>query len=137
MANYVGSARSNYFRVRDEGEFRRWGETLPGVVIDREEDDPNQFVLLVETGDDGGWPTCRFDEEGDCSDLDLFGELAGHLAPGEVAILEEVGAEKLRYLIGYAVAVNSSGERIAVSIDDIYERVREAGWGEHITSAAY
>jgi hypothetical protein len=41
--------------------------------------------------------------------LDLFGEVAGHLVEGSVAVFIEVGAEKLRYLTGWAVAVNSSG----------------------------
>ena len=56
---------------------------------------------------------------------------------GEVAILQEVGAEKLRYLVGYAVAVNHRGETLAVSIDEVYGRVRNAGWGEDVSTATY
>ena len=138
MANYVGSARSNYFRVRDETAFLNWVETLPGVVARREDDDPERFTLLVEDGDDGGWPGWRFDEPGeDEEEIDLHAELAGHLAEGEVAVLEEVGAEKLRYLVGYAVAVNHRGEKLAVSLDDIYEKVRAAGWGPDVSTAAF
>lgn len=138
MANYVGSARSNYFRVRDEAAFMRWVETLPGVVARREDDDPERFVLLVEEGDDGGWPNWRCDELTESEEeFDLHSELAEHLAEGEVAVLQEVGAEKLRYLVGYAVAVNHRGEKLAVSIDDIYEKVRQAGWGTQVSTATY
>lgn len=138
MANYVGSVRSNYFRVRDETAFLNWVETLPSVVARREDDDPERFTLLVEDGDDGGWPGWRFDELGeDEGEIDLHAELAGHLAEGEVAVLEEVGAEKLRYLVGYAVAVNHRGEKLAVSLDDIYEKVRAAGWGPDVSTATY
>jgi len=128
MANYVGSARSNYFRVRDEAAFLGWVKALPGVVARREDGDPERFALLVEDGDDGGWPNWRYEEEaGEEEEIDLHAELAGHLADGAVAVLQEVGSEKLRYLVGYAVAVNHRGERLSVSIDDVYERVRAAG----------
>lgn len=134
MANYVGYARSNDFRVRDAAVFLAWVETLPGVVASREGED--RFTLLVEDGDDdGGWPNCRY--EGEDEEIDLHAELAGHLAEGEVAVLQEAGAEKLRYLVGYAVAVNHRGEKLAVSIDDVYEKVREAGWGSDVSTATY
>jgi hypothetical protein len=120
MANYVGYARSNYFRVRDEAAFLRWVETLPGVVARREDGNPGRFALLVEAGDDGGWPSRRHSEGmEEEEDIDLHAELAGHLAEGDVAVLDEVGAEKLRYLVGYAVAVNHRGEKLAVSLDDV------------------
>lgn len=138
MANYVGSARSNYFRVREEAAFLSWVETLPGVVVCREDDEPERFVLLVEESDDGGWPNWRFDERTESEEeFDLYSELAEHLAEGEVAVLQEVGAEKLRYLVAYAVAINHRGEKLAVSIDDIYEKVREAGWGTEVSTATY
>lgn len=136
MANYAGHARSNRFRVRDEAAFLGWVETLPGVVARREDGNPERFALLVEDGDDGGWPNWRHDD-GEEEEIDLHAELAGHLAEGEVAVLEEVGAEKLRYLVGYAVAVNHRGEKLAVSLDDIYEKVRAAGWGPDVSTATY
>ena len=137
MANYGGYARSNYFRVRDASAFLGWVETLPGVVA-RRGDAPERFVLLVEDGDDGGWPNWRYHEDvEDEEEIDLHAELAEHLAEGEVAILEEVGAEKLRYLVGYAVAVNHRGETLSVSIHEIYQKAREAGWGNDVSTASY
>jgi hypothetical protein len=137
MANYTGYARSNYFRVRDETAFLIWVETLSGVVARREVDDPEHFTLLVEDGDDGRWPVCRYSEPEGEEEVDLHEELAGHLAEGEVAVLEEVGVEKLRYLVGYAVAVNHRGEKLAVSLDDIYEKVRAAGWDPDVSTATF
>jgi hypothetical protein len=111
---------------------------LPGVVARREDDDPERFALLVEDSDDSGWPNWRYDEQaGEEEEIDLYAELAGHLADGAVAVLQEVGSEKLRYLVGYAVAVNHRGERLSVSIDDVYERVRAAGWGDDVSTATY
>lgn len=136
MADYVGYARSNHFRVRDEVSFLYWVGTLPGVVTRREDGNAERFALLAEDGDDGGWPNWRHDY-GEEEEIDLHAELAGHLAEGEVAVLEEVGAEKLRYLVGYAVAVNHRGEKLAVSLDDIYEKVRAAGWGPDVSTATY
>lgn len=138
MANYVGHARSNYFRVRDEAAFLRWVETLPGVVARREDGNPECFVLLVEDGENGGWPSLRYHEEvEDEEEIHLHAELAEHLSDGEVAVLEEVGSEKLRYLVGYAVAVNHRGETLSISLDDIYEKVRAAGWGGDVSTATY
>lgn len=128
MANYVGHARSNCFRIRDETTFLAWVDTLPGVVAQRENSDRKLFVLLVEDADGGGWPHWRYQEDmEDEEELDLHAELSEHLAEGEVAILQEVGSEKLRYLVGYAVAVNHKGETLSVSIDEIYQMVQEAG----------
>ncbi|CAN5289334.1 hypothetical protein BH24ACT19_BH24ACT19_08070 [soil metagenome] len=138
MANYLGYARSNYFCVRDEAAFLNWVETLPGVIARREDGNPERFALLVEDGDNGGWHGWRYDErEDDEEEIDLRAEITGHLDEGEVAVLEEVGAEKLRYLVGYAVAVNHRGEKLTVSLDDIYERVRAAGWDPDVSTATY
>lgn len=142
MSNWSGTARSNYFRVRDEIEFLRWVDGLPGVTASRHREDggrgekDERFCLLEEGGE--GWPSCHHDEgTGDVRDMDIVDELWAHLAEGEVAGLQESGAEKLRYVTGYAVAVNSRGEILKVDIDDIYERVREAGWDDDVTHAAY
>jgi hypothetical protein len=60
------------------------------------------------------------------------------LREGEVAILLELGHEKLRYLIGAATAIDSSGRRIDLTLAEIYTRAREA-FGETavITEANY
>jgi hypothetical protein len=73
------------------------------------------------------------------TEIDLVAELAQHLPKGEVAVLMEIGAEKLRYLTGIAIAVNYKGRATVVSLDDVYRkaactfRVPES----KITQAAY
>ena len=57
-------------------------------------------------------------------EIDFYAELAKHLQNGWVAIVMEVGAEKLRYVTGYAVAVNHNGKCCDVSIDRIYQLAR-------------
>ena len=104
MANFQGSARSNYFAVRDEKEFREWADTRHLEVVQGASDEfPVLFCLLARDADNGVWPT--FDWEG--NDINLADEVAQHLAPGHVAILMGVGGEKLCYLMGHATAVNS------------------------------
>ncbi len=121
MANYYGSCRTNYFRVKDEEAFKAWVEELPGVVAVEE---GGRFALLEEYGE--GWHEAgeKYDY-----DVDVIDDVIPHLAPGEVAVFQEVGAEKLRYLVGYSVAVNDKGEKLWVDIEDIYKKVEAAGWG--------
>jgi hypothetical protein len=92
-------------------------------------------VGLLSEQEKGGWPNCRYDEETEeCEYIDLFQEVADHLQEGSVALFLEVGAEKLRYMTGHAVAVNATGQVVAISLDDIYDRATSLG-GE-VTFAA-
>jgi hypothetical protein len=130
MANYNASARSNYFQVKDPDALRR---ELAGLDIDVLTDDPHdeRRVVLLSRSEDGGWPSWRFDEEGDDDvEVDLAAIIAQHLTDGQVAVLMESGAEKLRFIGGAAVAVNSRGEQVCVSLEDIYERAKNLG--EHL-----
>jgi hypothetical protein len=135
MANWYGSARSNYVRVKDRETFMDWAKSLPDIEIVEQE---GTFALLA-TGEDGGWPSFRSredqEDQGD-EEIDLAPEIADHLAPGEVCIFQQVGAEKLRYLSGSAIAVNSAGETLQISIDDIYTLVRER-WNVSPSEAKY
>jgi hypothetical protein len=134
MANYHGAARSNHFKVKDREAFLAWVETVPNVRAD-ERAGEGTFVLLEEYGE--GWPSMRYTDDGEDEELYLLQELSEHLEEGAVAVLEESGAEKLRYVTGHAAAVNHLGEELHVDLSDIYEKVREAGWKENVSPAAY
>ena len=96
----------------------------------------HRFAINPDDGYDSGWPTQRFNEEtGDDDEVDVPGELAAYLKDGEVAVLIEVGSEKLRYLCGYATAVNSTGKTVNMSLEGIYESARKLG--SDITRAEY
>lgn len=71
-------------------------------------------------------------------EIDLAAELAAHLPPQEIAVLIETGSEKLRYLVGEAIAVGPAGEIASVSLDSIYDLALEnAPDGASVSEAAY
>ena len=135
MANYYGSARSNYFRVKDEAAFRAWaekrqcevhaGDNHGGAYVDT-------FCILPDNRCEGTFVS--YDSELDQTQpdvdnsIDILGELAEHLKPLSVAIIMESGAEKLSYIIGWAEAINSKGERHMISLTNIYADI--AAWGK-------
>lgn len=123
MANYVGYARSNEFGVTDLDGLR---EALAPLSIELIEEKPGRVILLSHG--EGGWPTSYYDEDlDDMVTVDLTATIAGVLAEGEVAVLMEVGAEKLRYLIGYATAINAAGETRTLGLEGIWPLARELG----------
>ena len=120
MANYFGSARSNYFKVKSETAFLAAMNEVPDIEVHTGKD--GTVCVLVSGGDYGGWPTSTWNEDtDDIIEIDVPTIVSEHLADDEVAIFMEAGAEKLRYIVGYAVAINSKGEREEVSLYDIYE----------------
>ena len=119
MANWYGSSRSNYFRVKDPDAFLRWAKER-GLGIFTNERDAGLFAIYGgETTDDGSWPS--YDMEDD-TEIDLVAELARHLSKGQIAVLVEVGAEKLRYLAGVAIAINPKGRVTELRLSDIYRQ---------------
>jgi hypothetical protein len=140
MANYYAEFRSNYFRVQDVEAFRAWCEKWNVKFIPEAlPDEPNPLVGFVNSGFyEAGIPSEYYDDEKDEYDEDsnFIMELSEHLQDNEVAIVMEVGNEKLRYLIGYAMAVNAAGELLGVGLNDIYGLVKKE-WGVDATEASY
>ena len=135
MANYVATARSNYFKVKDPEAFESWVANCPNVGLISEDD--GTFAVYSDDPDSGSWPNYRFDEEtGDYEEFDIFAEIAEFLIDGEIAVFMEVGAEKLRYCNGYAIAVHSNGEYETLNLDRIYD-FAEQRWGKRPTVAEY
>jgi len=135
VANYSARTRTNYFRVKDVDALKEtlapFGESLE---IEVGEKFPNAIYLAWEG--DGGWPRYYWDVEAELVvDAWLPQVVAPHVEDEQVAIFLEVGYEKLRYLVGYAVAINNKGETREVGLDDIYELAGELG--SQITEAEY
>lgn len=64
--------------------------------------------------------------------------IAAHLVETDVAVIIGIGHEKMRYLDGYAVAINARGEQRAVRLDDIYGLAEEISTdGTPVTAASY
>jgi hypothetical protein len=140
MANYYATARSNYFAVKDEQAFRDWANGLSLIILEPDHSDKTadsipRFGITPGDNDSGGWPTSLSDETGDYEDIDVADQLTAHLADDEVAILIEAGSEKLRYIVGWADAVNNKGEHIILALESIYEAARTLG--SNITRAEY
>lgn len=123
MANYIASARSNYFHVKDSQVFEKFLADVGG--LGHWTDAEGRYAIFTNDGDSGSWPSFVQTEEEDFVDFDLTEELPQFLVEGQVAVLIEVGAEKLRYLVGHAVAIHSSGRITEISLDDIYVQARE------------
>ena len=130
MANYVATARTNYFQVKDDDKF---DADLEGFSLEVEKDNEGNFMLYIADGD--GWGPRWNEKRDEYEDEDIMDVVAKHLADDWVAVFMESGAEKARYVSGYAVAVNNKGERETVSLDNIYPLA--AALGTHVTAAEY
>ena len=131
MAEYEGYARTNYFKVKDLTAFRAWAEPLD-LDFTTDVDDPDAIALLSHT-EHGVWPYKDAENE-EIPDFALA--LSEHLAPGQVAVLMEVGHEKMCYVSGYATAINDEGERIDIALSDIYKMAKEK-FNVDISAAEY
>lgn len=129
MANCTGTARTNYFQVKDEAAFRAWADKHRLEVITKD----GLFGVLPGKMSEGGFNLA--DEESDDS-LDICDEIAAHLADGSIAVVMESGHEAMRYVFGWTVAINSRGERVQLTLEDIY-KMAEAKFGTRPTDAAY
>ena len=139
MANYYGFGRTNYFRVKDMDVFLNDMSEYSDIEAHKHPSDEGLVCILV-TDDDGygGFPSYDYEKD---KEIDFFSIVAGHLADDEVAVFQHVGAEKLRYLTGYSMAVTNDDtgtpQFISVNIDDIYRRVAEEWNLPNVTTATY
>ena len=124
MADFYATCRSNYVRVTDKEKFKEICERYKvGYTEDDIHKDIDRVGFLVECFDKGTCPD-GYNDCGDWIEKDIMEEIAEILADGEVFIIQEIGAEKLRYLGGWAIAINNKKERVKVDIHDIYDLAR-------------
>lgn len=126
---YRAAERTNYFRVKDVEDFKKWAEALSLEVL---EEDGRFALFPSELSDDGTFPSCHEakagQEEGD--EFELADELAGFLAVGSVAVILRVAADKLRFLYGQAEAVDHTGKKVEIDLATIYELAAKELGGE-------
>lgn len=140
MANWYGAARSNYFKVKDVQAFQEAMDAIDIIIMDGEGEQAGLVAVAPDpdTSDDGGWPRCTLDEEtGEDLDIDVPSTVALHLTEDSVAVFMQSGHEKLRYVSGYAEAVDHTGERVSVSLSDIYKIAAAQFKSKTITEATY
>jgi len=135
MANYYENARTNYFTVKDEAKFNEFLCSLSG--LDSYKDKEGRHAIFFDY--ESGVPSSRFNETTkDYDEVDFLAELSQHLADGSIAIVMGAGAEKLRFINGYAEAINNKGERVGINISDIYDLAKQKfGKDAEITPAQY
>lgn len=126
MSNFYGVGRSNHFRVKDVAALREAIDSSSYDIVEGDQGDGQVTILCHD--ESGDWVFYRWadDDSEEDVEVDVIDIVAAHLAPGEVAIFQAVGHEKLRMLSGYSVAVNEAGERVTISIDDIYDAAAAA-----------
>lgn len=140
MANYYAFARSNYFRVKDAATFTEWCQRRRLDYWTKEFDGIGlRYAISPAEGEDAEWPHFEIDESTDeAIEIDIAAELPTYLHPEDIAILIQVGWEKLRYLTGDAVGIRADGKRVYLCLDDIYDRAEGLlDDGMVVTEAAY
>lgn len=129
MANFYGSARSNYVKV-DASKLEALEALFPIETVTKDgrtailsQDEAGTPSIFIEDGDQEDWLDLLGVENADnIDDLGLLDVIHLVLQPGEIIVWLEVGAEKLRYLTGLAIAINDQGEVVKrISIGDVYE----------------
>ncbi len=129
MANYIGFARSNYFKVNDTKKFEELCDKWNLRLIKKDD-----LVGFLDDDTEGGLPNYAETEDGEDLEFDDFlKELSDLLVEDEVAIMIEIGYEKMRYLVGFALAINSKGEQVTTNLSDIYKKAESLG--KNITTA--
>jgi hypothetical protein len=128
MANYYGQSRTNYFLVKDAEAFKTEMANYEVNVIEQQMHGETGYGILDADSDGGGLQWSQFNEETeDYDDLAWEDIIGKHLKDGSVCVLMETGAEKYRYLTGWAVAFNNKGESRRVNLTDIYDLAKELG----------
>ena len=97
-------------------------ELVESGYVSRNPDSVLNATLAEYSADENGE---RELDEVDFND-DIQFELYPLLAEGEVLVTQSSGAEKQRYVCGYAEAISWTGECVAVNINDIYKKAKEA-----------
>jgi len=123
MANYYESTRTNYFKVKDATAFQSFIQKFGGIDLVVQEKTGHYALLFDE---DLSVPYFYYDEkENKDVEIDFMQELSRHLCDDSIAVIVGAGAEKLRYVVGYAYAINSKGEQVEINLAHIYKLARD------------
>ena len=127
MATYYESARTNYFLVKDIEAFKNELEVFKALKVVESKQDNKDYVCLLNENENG-FPMDVYDDIlGEYVEIDWETIFAKHLQDDSVAIIMGAGAEKLRYIHGYAIAFNNKGETKMIHLTDIYKIAEELG----------
>lgn len=129
MANWYGAARTNYVHITDLAALKK---SLDGFELEIEAGVANEegmYALFAAT-EYGGFARERWTDDADeAEEFDFIGHVMPYVADGDVLIVMESGAEKLRYITGDAYAYIRRGskiERTSLHLSDIYTTAADA-----------
>jgi hypothetical protein len=113
--------------VKDIEAFKTRLELFTALEVKVEKMNGKDYVCLINSNENG-FPFDVYDDIlGEYVEIDWEGIFSQHLQDGSVAIIMGAGAEKLRYIHGYAVAFNNKGETEQVHLVDIYKIAEKLG----------
>ena len=120
MDNYVGFCRSNSVRVKNRDAMFAFLKSFDNPnILDK---DGKVAFYTIESG-----MPCRSTATGeDETLLDCTDELAKQVADGEVLIVTEIGFEDGHELVGFAIAIYSTGATCTLRLSDIYPMAASA-----------
>jgi hypothetical protein len=127
MADWTGSARSNYVRFTDVLKARKAIDDFGNLEII----ESKCKIGIMSNDEYGGWPSFYSDDNPISIYDGLVPKLKKLLAPKETMIMMEVGAEKMRYLTGTACSFSNKGKIKFINLSDIYNRVRNLNTCEY------
>lgn len=128
MANYYGQTRTNYFAVKDPEAFKQELAKYPVEIITQEKDGVTLYGFLDNDPNGGGSIDEYWDEaDGNSVEIDWVEVFKRHLADDWIAVIVSSGAEKYRYVSGFALAYNNTGEFVGLDLSDIYTLASHLG----------
>ena len=146
--NYYATARTSYFKVKDEAKFKSWAKSLELDIWKTTKKDPykEKLFALGQNQHEGGFagvyvePLDSVGDETDNSDyednvVDVLYSLQEHIADDWAAIYVEAGSEKQRYIVGIATVVTNKEVRTVEVNNWANNLCRDMGY-KH-TSASY
>jgi hypothetical protein len=137
MANYIAQGRTNYFAVKDEQAFREDIAKCYVELIERKTEGGQTLFGFLDNGEGEGidWFAWQADDDTDEAEFTWGDFFKKHLADGWVAIITNIGSEKMRFLTGEATAYNNKGEERFIDISNIVTLGKEIG--DNVTSPTY
>lgn len=131
MANYYGTARTSYVKIKNIEAFKEAMSPYPVEIIEQD----GKYGLLDTHPDGGGWCWTRW-EDGDYEDDDPVDLIAPHMEDDQVMIMVETGHEKYRYVTAYAVVFNAKGDCKTIHLSDAAHELAKS-FGGDFTDPSY
>jgi len=127
MADSKCTARTNYVRVKDIDAAMK---SLEPFDVDVYVHETQKDALMVGNEHGGSVSLSRFDEAGKIIHIGWGDWCKAHLLEGQILVIQEVCAEKLRYTSGYAAAYSQNGEYVCVRLDSALDSAIKAKFGD-------